>query len=126
MEDLIRNADLEAAVAALFRQDASGHDFAHTQRVTAMALRIARAEHADLQTVYLAALLHDADDPKLTGGAEGETARAATLLRQFGYDEETSAAVCAIIRKISFKGSGTDVPSTSGRCMSAADLSVMY
>lgn len=47
------------AARARFRGSRGSHDWEHTERVLALAERIARREGADLTTVRYAALLHD-------------------------------------------------------------------
>lgn len=65
MEDkIIDNAIL--FVKNLFQNEYSGHDFYHTLRVYKTATKIAEREGANLKIVQLAALLHDADDVKLS------------------------------------------------------------
>ena len=109
-------------VRALFAGDASGHDWFHTQRVMRMAARLAREEGADQEICELAALLHDADDYKLTGGAPGATDNAERLLRDFGYPLDMREKICAIIRSVSFKGTDTAVPETlEGKVVQDAD-----
>jgi uncharacterized protein len=60
-------ASTESFVIPRFLLDASGHDWHHVQRVRAMAKSLAQQVGADLFIVEIAALLHDVDDPKLTG-----------------------------------------------------------
>jgi uncharacterized protein len=88
-----------------------GHDWWHIYRVWTNAKLIAKAEHADLLTIELAALLHDIADSKFHNGDENigpETA--GKFLRSINVDEETVIHVQQIIRHISFK-SGFDKPS---------------
>ena len=44
---------------ALYNESDAAHDFEHVLRVTALAIRIAQAEGADVEIVRTAALLHD-------------------------------------------------------------------
>ena len=105
-----------------FEGDGSGHDWFHTQRVMDMARRLAAEEGADERIVTLAALLHDVDDYKLTGGAMGDTARAERLMGRYGYAPETRERVRGIIREVSFKGRDSVAPATpEGRVVQDAD-----
>jgi uncharacterized protein len=79
------------------------HDFEHVLRVYRMAERLAEAEHADLEIVRAAALLHDAEGTM--PGAESRTNHhhasaefAAEILRREGWDPERIAAVQHCIR----------------------------
>ena len=61
------------------KNDYSGHDIAHIERVTSLAKYIAKQEHqGDFLTIVLSALLHDVIDDKLT-----DKHHALSELRQF-------------------------------------------
>lgn len=47
--------------------ESSGHDYHHAMRVYNMALYLAVGYDVDLNSVSLAAILHDLDDPKIVG-----------------------------------------------------------
>ena len=114
--------DALAFVKRVFEKDFSGHDYFHTLRVYKMATRIAEAEHADLLTVQLAALLHDVDDVKLSPQTHAGKDRAVGFLRQHGVSERTVSVICEIIEEVSFKGTDSVVPkSIEGKCVQDAD-----
>ena len=105
---------------AVFAHDASGHDFYHTLRVYKLAMKIAEEEGADVQTVALAALLHDVDDRKLSPETCEDKGRAIAFLRKNGAPDELTSVVLKIISEISF--STGCVPSTiEGKCVQDAD-----
>ena len=105
----------------IFEADASGHDFDHTMRVYRMAVRIAQEECADLQTVALAALLHDVDDRKLSPETCKNKDRAVCFLRENGVSESGIQRIVRIISEISFS-EGNGRPSTvEGMCVQDAD-----
>ena len=61
----LQNAAI-AYIRKLFQEQAGSHDLSHSMRVYRMAMTIAdREPDCDREVVALAALLHDADDPKL-------------------------------------------------------------
>jgi uncharacterized protein len=104
----------------IFSGDASGHDFDHTLRVCRMAVRLAREEGADVQTVALAALLHDVDDRKISPQTCENLDNARRFLRENGADDEKIRQITDIISRISFSGGG--VPdSIEGKCVQDAD-----
>ncbi|MET3574423.1 HD domain-containing protein [Bhargavaea ullalensis] len=119
------NPDLyEAALAwisGLFREDATGHDVHHTLRVYRTAMRLAEEEDADRELTGLAAMLHDADDPKLFGTGEG-LPNARSFMAEHGIPAETAELVCTIIGEVSFSKNGSRRPSTlEGKVVQDAD-----
>ncbi|MSR92325.1 HD domain-containing protein [Inconstantimicrobium porci] len=92
-----------------FYGEGSGHDYFHIYRVYRTALYIAERENgADKYIVSLAALLHDVDDWKFTDTNETNTSNIEKFLRSVDADDDTIERVCAIIKKISFKGGVVD------------------
>jgi uncharacterized protein len=105
----------------IFKGDASGHDFDHTMRVFHMATTIAREENADLETVQLAALLHDVDDRKLSPQTYEHKDNAVRFLRDNSVEEDKIRTIVEIISQISFSA-GNGTPSTlEGMCVQDAD-----
>ena len=100
MEEQLRLA-AEEYVQTLFRDNAGGHDAAHTFRVRSLALTLAQEEPAcSPDIVELAALLHDADDPKLF--STGDLGNARAFLAQNGVAPDTAEQICRVIRSVSF------------------------
>ena len=109
-------------VKKIFENDYSGHDYFHTLRVFKMATRIAEKENADVETVQLAALLHDVDDFKLSPETYEEKNNARNFLNDKQVPEETIERICKIIGEISFVGTDSVVPQTlEGKCAQDAD-----
>lgn len=118
--DIIANA--VTFVRKLFAEDYSGHDVFHTLRVYRTAAHIAQQEGADLLTVQLAALLHDADDRKLSPETCAGKDRAVAFLQSQGCDDDRVAEIVRIIDEVSFRGSDSVVPgSIEGKCVQDAD-----
>lgn len=105
----------------IFAGDASGHDFDHTLRVYHMATRLAIEEGADLQTVQLAALLHDVDDRKLSPETCDGKLRAVSFLRENGVEEGKILQIVDIISRISFSAQLPPPESIEGKCVRDAD-----
>lgn len=111
-----------AYVKEKFENEYSGHDWFHTLRVFRTATRIAEAEGADVETVQLAALLHDVDDRKLSPETYAEQKNARVFLAENGVEESVICEICRIISEVSFVGSDSVVPSTlEGKCVQDAD-----
>ena len=121
---MIRKA--EKYVKGIMDSDTSGHDFYHTLRVRNLAMYIAREEakgqSVDLYAVELMALLHDADDRKLSPETCATLGKATKFLEDNGIDEGQKNLILQGIRQISFKGTDSEVPdSIEGRCVQDAD-----
>ena len=106
---------------AVFAGDASGHDFDHTLRVYHMATRLAMEEGADLQTVQLAALLHDVDDRKLSPETYEGKLRTVNFLKENGVAEEKIQQIIDIISRISFSAQLPPPERIEGKCVRDAD-----
>lgn len=113
-------ADAETYAAEIFSKDSSGHDLYHTIRVHNNARMICAMEGGDMDTVRLAALLHDVDDRKLFG--DNGMANARSFMGSHGISSGKAEEICRIISQISFKGTDTVVPDTlEGRIVQDAD-----
>lgn len=120
MEQLVQHAT--KFIKEIFQNDFSGHDFFHSMRVYRTAMKIAQAEHADLEVVALAALLHDVDDRKLSPATAEKKENAARFMRGQNVSEAKILQVCQIIDEVSFKGTDSVRPSTpEGKCVQDAD-----
>ncbi len=120
MEQLVQNAT--KFIKEIFQNDFSGHDFFHSMRVYRTAITIAEAEHADLEVVALAALLHDVDDRKLSPTTAEKKENATRFMRSQNVPESEIRQVCQIIGEVSFKGTDSVRPSTpEGKCVQDAD-----
>ncbi|MDR3126159.1 MAG: HD domain-containing protein [Rickettsiales bacterium] len=109
----------------LLGRDRSGHGMDHTLRVRDLAVRIAREEGADPDTVALAALLHDADDYKLFGMENAETlSNAKAIMDAAGTESAMREAVLGIISTMGYGNSlaGIRPESIEGKCVSDADM----
>lgn len=105
----------------VFAGDASGHDFDHTLRVYHMATRLAEEEGADLQTVQLAALLHDVDDRKLSPETYEGKLRAVAFLKENGVEDGKIESIVDIVSRISFSAQLPPPESIEGKCVQDAD-----
>jgi uncharacterized protein len=95
----------EEFVFELLKEDFSGHDFEHIQRVRRFAVVIAKKEGADLEIVELASLLHDISDWKFNGGdLELGSKLAHEWLLKNNYPKERAELVAQIIKNVSYKG----------------------
>ena len=106
------------------REDSSGHDWWHVDRVRTLAVWLAGREHADPYVVELAALLHDISDYKLNGGDHDRGPRiAADWIRRLGEPEPVAVAVAGIIAGMSFMGAGVPAAplSLEGQVVQDAD-----
>lgn len=82
-----------------------GHDWFHIERVYKNAMLIAQKEPCNLQTIQLAALLHDIADSKFHNGDETiGPAKARAFLTQQNVSTNIIENVVSIIENISFKG----------------------
>src|SRR5690625_7716861 len=92
----------QAFVKKEFFGEGTGHDYFHLKRVVENALKIGKAENADLFLVELSAWLHDVGDYKLHDGVD----RSEELVKEFlltqNLSEELIDKVNEIISQVSF------------------------
>lgn len=98
---------VENLVQNKFKNEGTGHDWYHINRVRNLALKIQEAEGGDVYLIELAALLHDISDHKFNGGDFEKGADVSReILNALKVEEEVIDKVSHIVKNISFKGSG--------------------
>jgi len=114
----------------LYRLGDAAHDFDHVWRVTRLAIQLARAEGADVEIVYLAALLHDVPvDEGASADAEdmrrshhmAAAAHAGTFLHKRGMAEERVNAVVHCIEAHRFRDQTIQPQTLEAQCLYDAD-----
>ncbi len=118
-ETIIEKANIY--IRELFKADFGGHDAEHTLRVYNNAMEIAENEpECDMETVALAALLHDADDRKLFSTDNCENAR--RFLRDNDVPPDRIERICEVIGCVSFSRNKGRRPETAeGKVVQDAD-----
>jgi uncharacterized protein len=112
------------AIQDQFKDDATGHDWYHIQRVVNMSRHLQSKEGGNLETIELAALLHDISDHKFNGGKLDEGGKVAyNLLIQLGCNEELAQDVKYIVDNVSYKGANTktEMNTLEGQIVQDAD-----
>jgi len=89
--------DVKKLVWQKLKNEFSGHDYWHCQRVAKLVLKIGKEEKADLQTLELAAWLHDIGVIKGRKNHEIRSARqAAKILKKFMSQEKINKIISCI------------------------------
>lgn len=111
-------------IKSQFEGEATGHDWYHIMRVYNVSRFIQSIEGGDLETIELAALLHDISDHKFNGGKldVGGTA-ASEILKRHGASEDLIKNVKYIVDNVSYKGANVkaEMNSLEGRIVQDAD-----
>lgn len=111
--------ELYRLVENFFEHDTTGHDWWHVYRVTRLAIHIGKQEGANLLLVEPAALVHDADDWKLSG--EEGYPNAIRMLETAGFPSSDVSNILEIVEQVSYKGAGTDTTPRSIEAMVVQD-----
>jgi len=123
MRDVI--ATVAGAVEAHLKHEGSGHDWQHIYRVWQTAVKLGKAEQADMVVVELAALLHDVDDYKLTDDptSEEKLPNARRMMVEAGVSSDVAEVVCTTIKSTGYSKSidGSGVRSLEAHVLSDAD-----
>lgn len=110
----------QAFVKKEFFGEGTGHDYFHLKRVVENALKIGKAENANLFLVELSAWLHDVGDYKLHDGVD----RSEELVKEFlltqNLSDELIDKVNEIISQVSFS-KGNSVTSLEAKVVQDAD-----
>lgn len=107
-----------------FEGEATGHDWHHIMRVYNLSKFIQSKEGGDLETIELAALLHDISDHKFNGGKLNEGGIVASeILKRHGASESLIEKVKYIVDNISYKGANVkaEMNSLEGQIVQDAD-----
>ncbi|WP_433742736.1 HD domain-containing protein [Falsibacillus pallidus] len=103
MKECISNT--EEFVKSCLKDDSSGHDWHHIDRVRKMALHIAEGENSgDPFIIEMASLLHDIPDEKLNEDIEKGKRKLSDWIDSCTLHEEQKQHILEIIYSISFNG----------------------
>ncbi|MFA5820938.1 MAG: HD domain-containing protein, partial [Candidatus Gracilibacteria bacterium] len=104
---------LQSIARSHFTSSRGSHDWEHTLRVRALALHIGQREHADLEIIELAALLHDiarAKEDEKSGSIDHAVLGAklaSKILKKLSYPKEKISRVAHCIECHRFRNKHT-------------------
>ncbi len=123
MKTIIENAI--KYIEEFFKDDYSGHDYYHSQRVYNTAIKITDEENnnaIDLTKVKLIALLHDVDDYKISPNTSTNLDNARSFLKDNNITNDEIETIISDISNLSFsKGKSSDCLSIEGKIVQDAD-----
>lgn len=113
---------VEDRVKERLKEEKTGHDWFHIERVTTTAKQIACQEKADIFIVQLAALVHDLIDEKVVKDEEAAKKELEKWFAELGVSQNDRQHVMEIIQTISFKGgNGPRLSSLEAKVVQDAD-----
>lgn len=95
--------EVEKFVYQKLHNEGSGHDWWHIDRVRKNAIRIGKAEQANVFVVEVAALVHDLIDDKLSVKMKVNVLDVKQMLMKIGISEKVVSEVINIIQIISYR-----------------------
>lgn len=101
-EEIVR--DTAIMVKDKLKNEGSGHDWYHIERVWRTALSLAKQEKANSFIVEMAALLHDLIDEKLVKDTSQAMEEVEYWLEGAGVSSKDSERIIDIIQSVSYKG----------------------
>lgn len=104
--------------------EGSGHDWWHVYRVWQIAKKIGKKEKGNLFIIELASLLHDIEDWKFSNGDDSVGPKLASdWLKKLKVENNIIEKVEKIIKDMSFKGAGVNMPikTLEGKIVQDAD-----
>jgi len=94
----------ENYVSNLSKNDYTGHDWWHVNRVRNLALKLAEKEGGNRFIIEMSALLHDVDDWKINNNEK--TSKTSKWLKTIKMPQVETEKILEIIDQVSFKGAG--------------------
>ncbi|WP_254871220.1 HD domain-containing protein [Bacillus sp. Marseille-Q1617] len=111
--DRVEIEELINALKKEFKEEATGHDWFHLERVRNNALLIAEKENVtDTYIIELAALLHDVPDEKLNSSKEEGKRKLERFVSLLSLHEDEKKELYDIIFSISYKGGNEETLSS--------------
>ncbi|NBJ69969.1 MULTISPECIES: HD domain-containing protein [Clostridia] len=112
--------EIKYFVRRLFRDDITGHDYYHMQRVAHLARLIAEEEGADSFICEAAAWLHDVGDDKLFTNPDMVEKELDGLLQQLSLSQQQISAITQAMQDVSFR-KGKNPKTLEGKVVQDAD-----
>ena len=116
--------DISLLIRDKFKDDSSGHDWFHIERVWKTSKSIALIENANVFTTELGALLHDIADHKFVKDHESESIRLTRkILSKYELSDQIINDVIHIVLNCSYKGGfeANKMKSLEGKIVQDAD-----
>lgn len=99
-------------IALKFKEESTGHDFFHLQRVVNLSLYLQKQEGGEVFLIESAAWLHDSYDYKLFEDPSLAQKEVEDFLVEMGLKKQTIQSIFQIIEEVSFRGGNAHPPTS--------------